>query len=168
MTRGDPEVRRQFNGLVGDLDYPMFIVTARSRAGEPAGCLIGFASQCSIDPPRWLVCLSKSNRTYRLGRTARTLGVHFVPASADALAELFGGETGDEVDKFARVGWEDGPDGVPILDECRNCFAGRVLDRVDLGDHVGFVLEPIFVRAEVPQPEFTFHRARRIEAGHEA
>lgn len=165
---GDPAIRAQFNGLVGDLDYPMFIVTTRARSGERAGCLVGFASQCSIDPPRWLVCLSKSNRTYRLGRTARTLGIHFVPASAGALAERFGGETGDDVDKFDGIGFEDGPDGVPLLDECRNCFAGRVLDRIDLGDHVGFVLDPVFVRAEGDQSEFTFHRARRIEAGHEA
>ena len=43
--------------LVSELDYPMFIVTCADER-ERAGCLVGFATQCSIDPPRFLVCLS--------------------------------------------------------------------------------------------------------------
>lgn len=158
----------RFHDLVGDLDYPMFIVTARSEAGDRAGCLIGFATQSSIDPPRFLVCISKANRTYRVACSAERLGVHFVPSSATALAELFGGRTGDEKDKFARCEWRDGPGGVPILSECRNWFVGATLARLSLGDHVGFLLDPVAVQLEVPQAEFSFHRARRIEPGHEA
>ncbi|HEY3020115.1 MAG TPA: flavin reductase, partial [Solirubrobacteraceae bacterium] len=93
--------REAFNAVVGDLDYPMFIVTA-AAAGERAGCLVGFATQTSIDPARFLVCVSRRNRTYGVACAARALGVHVVPAGASALAELFGGETGDDVDKFAR------------------------------------------------------------------
>jgi flavin reductase (DIM6/NTAB) family NADH-FMN oxidoreductase RutF len=162
------DINSRFNKLVGDLDYPMFIVTTRASDGERAGCLIGFMTQCSINPPRVLACLSKANRTYRVAQRAEALAVHFVPAAATRLADLFGGRTGDVHDKFADCAWEDGPAGVPILDECRNWFAGRVLERLDLGDHCGFVLEPLEVSFEIPQADFTFHRARRIEPGHEA
>src|SRR5918994_1284699 len=96
-----------FNSLVGNLDSPIFIVTAYA-GGEPSGCLVGFATQASIDPSRFLVCLSHTNRTYRVGRDADLLGVHFVPEEQAALAELFGGETGDEVDKFERCAWSEG------------------------------------------------------------
>jgi flavin reductase (DIM6/NTAB) family NADH-FMN oxidoreductase RutF len=156
-----------FHDLVGELDYPMFIVTTRSGE-ELAGCLIGFATQCSIDPPRFLVCLSDKNRTCRVASTADALAVHFVPASAESLAELFGGETGDEVDKFARCEWRENRDGLPILTECDNWFAGKILARHDLGDHIGFLLEPTESHRGTPLSEFTFHRARRIEPGHEA
>jgi flavin reductase (DIM6/NTAB) family NADH-FMN oxidoreductase RutF len=162
------EIYDRFNDLVGDLDYPMFIVTTRSPEGERAGCLIGFSTQCSIDPPRVLVCLSKANRTYRVARSAQVLGVHFVPAVATELANLFGGRTGDDHDKFADCAWKEGPGGIPVLEECRNWFAGQVLGRIDLGDHCGFLLDPLEVAFETPQSEFTFHRARRIEPGHEA
>jgi flavin reductase (DIM6/NTAB) family NADH-FMN oxidoreductase RutF len=159
-------MRETFNAIVGELEYPMFIVTA--RAGDEAlGCLVGFATQTSIDPPRFAVCLSHKNRTFRRGRDAPVLGVHCVPADAGDLAELFGGETGDEVDKFARVDWRDGPEGVPVLDRCRNWFAGRVLTRLDAGDHDLFLLEPVAGEAAADD-EFTFHRAKRIEPGHEA
>jgi flavin reductase (DIM6/NTAB) family NADH-FMN oxidoreductase RutF len=87
---------------------------------------------------------------------------------AGALAELFGGQTGDEVDKFARCAWHEGPERVPILDECPNWFVGRVLWRADAGDHDLFVLEPVAAENASSEGEFTFHRAKRIEAGHEA
>src|SRR4051794_734170 len=156
-----------FDGLMGTLDYPMFIVTA--RAGERrAGCLIGFGSQASISPSRFLACLSDKNYTYRVASDSAHLAVHFVPSHAGALAELFGGETGDEVDKFARCAWHEGPEGLPILDDCENWFAGRVLERFVLGDHVGHLLEPVAVRHGTRGRQFTFHRAKRIEPGHEA
>jgi flavin reductase (DIM6/NTAB) family NADH-FMN oxidoreductase RutF len=156
-----------FNSLVGDLEYPMFIVTARAGR-EPLGCLVGFATQTSIDPPRFAVCLSHNNRTFRHGHDAELLGVHCVPADAEALAELFGGETGDTVDKFSRCSWHEGTGGVPMLDECPNRFVGRVLWHADAGDHDVFVLEPVAAEAASGADEFTFHRAKRIEAGHDA
>src|SRR5688500_14317880 len=110
----------------GELDYPMFIVTA-AAGGERSGCLIGFATQASIDPARFMICLSDKNRTYRVAQGTDVLGVHVVPADRDDLAELFGSLTGDEVDKFERCDWHDGPEGVPIVDGCPNWFAGRVL-----------------------------------------
>jgi len=160
-------VAETFSGLVGDLDYPMFIVTT-AVDGERSGCLIGFATQTSIDPPRFLVCLSNKNRTFRVARGADALGVHLVPAEATELAELFGGETGDEVDKFGRVGWREGPEGVPILDDCDNWFVGRVLERLEAGDHFAFLLEPVAAEQGTPASMFTFHRAKRIPPGHEA
>ena len=156
-----------FESLVGGLEYPMFIITARAADGEPLGCLVGFTTQASIDPPRFIACLSHQNRTFRRGRDAGTLGVHAVPADADDLAQLFGGETGDETDKFARTPWHEGPEGVPILDRCVNWFAGRVLAQWDAGDHDAFLLEPVAGGAG-DQDEFTFHRAKRIDPGHDA
>ena len=94
------------------------------------------------------------------------LVVHFVPAEATALAELFGGETGDETDKFERCGWEPGPGGAPILADLPDWFAGDVLQRLDLGDHVGYLLAPIDGEAGRGARPLTFHRARRIDPGH--
>jgi flavin reductase (DIM6/NTAB) family NADH-FMN oxidoreductase RutF len=159
-------VDSDFAGLVSNLDYSLFIVTAAHR-GERAGCLIGFASQVSIHPPRFVACLSIRNRTYRLARQADTLVVHPVPDEAEGLAALFGGETGDDVDKFARCEWSPGPGGAPVLAELENWFASRVLERIDFGDHVGFVLEPTQVSARESQEPFTFRRGRYIEPGHE-
>jgi len=158
---------RVVHELVAQLDYPMFIATVAAR-GERAGCLVGFATQCSIDPPRFLVCLSDKNRTFRVARHAETMIVHLVPESAAGLADLFGGATGDEVDKFERCAWRLGPGGAPLIEECRNWFAGRILDRIPTGDHCALLIDPFDAGSEAGEEPFTFHRARRIDPGHEA
>src|SRR6202012_2928095 len=125
--------------LTGELDYFMLVVTTVA-GGRRAGCLDGFSPQCSIDPPRFLVCLSDKNHTTRVAAGAEALAVHFLPDTAEDLAELFGLQTGDSVDKFTRCRWHTGPAALPILDACGRWFAGRVLERRRLGDHIGFLL----------------------------
>ena len=156
-----------FQHLVAQLDYPMFIATVAAD-DERAGCLIGFATQSSIHPPRFLAGISDKNRTHRVAQAATSMAIHLVPEDASELAELFGGETGDEVDKFERCSWQPGPEGVPLLDGCPNRFVGRIIERMDFGDHTGLVLEPFFAEVEEHEGQLKFHRAKRIEPGHEA
>lgn len=159
-------VAETFASLASSLDYSMLIVTAASGA-DRGGCLVGFATQCSIDPPRFLVCVSLANHTYRLAMDSDALGVHLPSARDDALVRLFGGETEDEVDKLARCRWHDGPRGVPILEDCPRWFVGEILLRQDLGDHTGFLLAPVAAHDEDGDADgFPFARAQSIEPGH--
>jgi flavin reductase (DIM6/NTAB) family NADH-FMN oxidoreductase RutF len=57
----------RFEQLVATLDYPLYVVTTAVE-GERAGYLIGFATQCSIHPPRFLACISNRNRACALAR----------------------------------------------------------------------------------------------------
>lgn len=151
------------------LDYPMFVVT--TRVGEQrAGCLVGFSSQVSIHPSRFLVGLSKRNHTYRTARQGAThLAVHLLSREHRDLARLFGSQTGDRVDKFTQCSWSGGPHGLPILDGAAAWFAGRVLDRFDLGDHVGHLLEPVAGHAPEVLPDLvSFADVKDLEPGHEA
>ena len=127
--------------------------------------MVGFTTQASIDPPRMLVCLSVKNRTHRVALGADVLAVHVLDPDDGALAELFGGETGDDVDKFARVEWSPGTDGVPLLEECRRRFVGRVLDRFELGDHTGFLLDPIEATSGATGLPWAFSRSRTSSPG---
>jgi flavin reductase (DIM6/NTAB) family NADH-FMN oxidoreductase RutF len=157
-----------FEKLASLLDYPMYVVTTHV-GDESAGCLVGFASQVSIRPARFLVGLSKLNHTYRVAEGASHLAVHLVPRDHCELARLFGSETGDSTDKFARCAWHSGPHGLPILDDAAGWFVGEVLSRYDVGDHVGFLLEP--VAGDAPdrfEQLVTFSDVRDLDPGHEA
>lgn len=157
-----------FDRLMSLLDYPMFVVTTFFD-DELSGCLVGFSTQVSIDPPRFLVGLSKRNRTYRVATRASHLAVHLLPRTNVDLARLFGSETGDRVDKFEHCAWHAGPEDMPILDDAEGWFVGAVLDRYDLGDHVGHLLEPVAGDApERFQQLVTFADVRDLEPGHEA
>ena len=159
-------VAETFHELGSHLDYPMYIVTA-SATNRRAGCLVGFATQCGIDPPRFVVFISNKNFTYGVARDASYLGVHVVPAQEVELARLFGESTGDDVDKFERCRWESGPHDVPVLPACTDRFVGRVVATFDTGDHAGFFLDPIDVRAG-GGAFLSFKQASDFEPGHEA
>src|SRR3954453_15530186 len=103
----------------------MAIVTTVS-GGERAGCLIGFHAQCSIDPPRYVVWLSKANHTFRVALHAQHFAVHFLPEDIfEELPRLFGTVSGDDADKFARCSWDAGPGGVPLLRDLPHRFTAE-------------------------------------------
>ncbi|MFG2133537.1 flavin reductase family protein [Streptomyces sp. NPDC048751] len=120
----------------------MCVVTA-AAGDERAGCLVGFASQCSMRPVRFVVWLSKVNRTYEVAAAADLLAVHLLTPQQFELAALFGGVSGDRVDKFAHTPWTVGYGGAVVLQEAAAWFIGTIEQRIDGGDHVGFVLDPV-------------------------
>jgi flavin reductase (DIM6/NTAB) family NADH-FMN oxidoreductase RutF len=132
----------EIDAFVSRQDYPLYVVTAEA-SGHRDGCLVGFATQTSIDPLRMLVCLSRANATTRTAEQAEHLAVHQLAEDQVDVARLFGEESGDWTDKFSRCPWHRGPHDVPLLDSCAAWLVGRVLDRLDLGDHLGFLLDPV-------------------------
>ncbi len=161
------DVERDFQRVVANLDYPLVIVTV-AAAGERSGCLVGFTTQCSIHPPRYWVCISKTNHTWRVAMKADAMVVHVPSPDERPLAELFGEETGDEVDKFSLADWEPGPDGMtPVLSGCGRWFAGHVLEHVDAGDHTSFLIQPFAASAGAEEGQLGFQSAQDMRPGHE-
>lgn len=124
------------------LNAPVLVATTQAD-GHRSGCLVGFATQASIHPPRFLVGLSEANHTFGVASQSQHLAVHVLSRRNLNLAKLFGGQTGDEIDKFEHCSWHSGPEGMPILDEAQAWLVGKTLQRIDLGDHTGYLLEPV-------------------------
>jgi flavin reductase (DIM6/NTAB) family NADH-FMN oxidoreductase RutF len=166
MSEGDAE--REFQRVVGSLDYPLYIVTM-ARGDQRSGCLVGFATQCSIHPPRYWVCISKKNKSYQVAVSTEAMVVH-APGPDDVdLVRLFGEETGDEVDKFEMCDWRPAPDGrTPLLDGCDRWFAGPVVDRVDGGDHASFLVAVTDAARGSTEGQFGFQQGKDLDPGHEA
>jgi flavin reductase (DIM6/NTAB) family NADH-FMN oxidoreductase RutF len=161
------ELSTSLSGFLDGVDYPMFVVTAQ-HDGDHAGCLVGFATQVSIDPARFLVGLSVANHTYHVARQATTLAVHLLARDQTELAALFGSETGDEIDKFTRCRWHDGPGGVRLLSDAPRWMTGSVLEQLPLGDHAGFVLDPLEVNRDGRSDFLTFEQVKDLSPGHPA
>ena len=135
--------RDAFDSIMRSLDAPMVVVTTATEH-ERAGCLVGFHSQCSIEPVRYAVWLSKANHTCRVALHATHLAVHYLGEDDRALAELFGERSGDDIDKFERVATTEGPHGVPLLDDCADRVVFRRTSFLEEGsDHICFMLEPV-------------------------
>lgn len=161
-----------FSDLVAGTDTAMAVVTTVSAGGgngERAGCLVGFHTQCSIDPPRYAVWLSKANHTYRVGLHAEHFAVHFLAEEDGELARLFGTESGDDTDKFAGCEWAPGAGGVPLLRGAPHRFeATRLTLLDDGGDHVCVVLAPTEAGTPAPFRPLRLSRVSDLPPGHEA
>lgn len=158
--------RDDFAELIASLDPAMAVVTTVSDR-ERAGCLIGFHAQSSIDPGRYVVWLSKANHTFRVGVHARYFGVHFLGEDDLDLARLFGTQSGDDVDKFTRCAWEQGPEGLPLLADGRHRFtASRVALLDEGGDHACLVLQPFEVSPASPFRPLRLSRTTGLTPGH--
>ncbi|MFJ6723097.1 MULTISPECIES: flavin reductase family protein [unclassified Streptomyces] len=151
------------------LDVPMYVVTA-AAGDDRAGCLVGFASQCSIHPARYMVWLSEANHTFKVALRATHLTVHVLRREQRELARWFGSQTGDRVDKFERVAWHESADGSPVLNEADVWFVGRIEERIAGGDHVGFLLTPTEQSPPAPQAPALLRLSdvKDFEPGHPA
>jgi flavin reductase (DIM6/NTAB) family NADH-FMN oxidoreductase RutF len=165
MTDEPDALESSLDAFTSSVETSLYVVTTADPDGEMAGCLVGFATQCSMVPPRFLVCLSMENHTYRVAARSNCLGVHLLGEEQTELASLFAEQTGDSIDKFRRCHWHRGETGAPILDESAAWFEGHVLERVDLGDHQGNLIRPVDAggrRARV----MTYQRSPALRPGH--
>ncbi len=164
---GEPGHIGPTDGLVARLDFPMFVVTV-ADGDERSGCLAGFVTQCSIEPVRYLVCISLANHTARVAQRAGSLALHLLGADQHHLAAVFGELTGDVTDKFSLVGWRPGATGAPLLADCSAWVEGPILDRVDLGDHRGHLVEPLSGGTGRHPGLLAYSAVRDLEAAHPA
>ncbi|PXX60419.1 flavin reductase (DIM6/NTAB) family NADH-FMN oxidoreductase RutF [Nocardia tenerifensis] len=159
--------RSDFDAVIAAADYPVFVVTTRS-GDRQAGCLVGFTTQVSIEPRRFLVGISKANFTFGVAMAAEHLAVHLLGREQSSLAALFGAETGDDINKFAHCKWQPGPAELPILTAAAGWFAGPILERHDLGDHVGLIIEPRDASAPPPTEALRYNSVAGLKPGHQA
>jgi len=147
------------------------VLVAADDGHEVDACLVGFHSQCSINPLRYAVWLSKANHTYRIASRAEVLSVHWLPGDRRDLAEWAGAVTLDrDPEKMRRLDWRRGPARAVVLDDAVVAFAGRIHHRHEGGDHVCFVVEPFAAwgsGSSGGDGVLRFAAVRDIEAGHD-
>lgn len=148
-------------------DYPIYVVCVE-HGGQKAGCVAGFVTQCSIEPVRFLVCVSKANHTYEVAKAAAAMSLHLLGAGQHDVAVLFGHLTGDSSDKFERIEWKAGQTGAPVLQRCAAWIEGEVLEKQDVGDHVAFLLTPVSGGLGPEPGLLTLSLTGDITAGHPA
>ena len=157
-----------FDTLMASLDPPLVVVTTAAE-GTLAGCVVGFHSQSSIDAEGYSFWLSKANHTYRTSLRSGHFAVHFLAEDDLALAERFGTQSGEDVDKFEGLGIDLDEHGVPMV---RDCPRRLLLDRVAVldegGDHVCITTRVRAAETAGPFTPLRLSQADHLDPGHEA
>jgi flavin reductase (DIM6/NTAB) family NADH-FMN oxidoreductase RutF len=173
MSRPGPEaeaasVENAVRSFADRVDHPLMVVTVADDRGDLSGCLAGFVTQCSIRPPRYVVCISKLNHTYFVAEQAKAIALHLLGEDQTELASLFGERSGDAICKFDQVGWHRGSMGAPVLDDCAAWLEGGVLDRLSVGDHEAFLMRPASGGSGTYDGILTLKGAPDFDPGHPA
>jgi len=148
------------------VDYALHVVTTTSKEGDPSGCVVGFTTQCSIVPPRFLVCISKVNHTYFASEHSRGIALHLIGRDQTQLASLFAETSGDTVDKFSQCTWHTGVTGAPVLSECVAWLEGSIIRRWSVGDHQALLIRPVAGGPGAPGDVLTIRTAPEFRPGH--
>jgi flavin reductase (DIM6/NTAB) family NADH-FMN oxidoreductase RutF len=166
MSSGLPSRHEALGAFFERIDYPYYVVTVRTTDGEMSGCLAGFVTQCSIDPPNFLVCIAKVNHTFGVAERSQAMGLHLLGDEQDELARIFGEETGDLVDKFAQCDWRLGPTGAPLLVECAVSMEGHILGHFSAGDHEAYLVRAERAMSGEHEGLLTYRDAPHFHPGH--
>ncbi|MFO1074431.1 MAG: flavin reductase family protein [Geminicoccaceae bacterium] len=108
------------------------VVTAKDEAGRPLGFTANSFTSVSLDPPLLLVCLAKRSTNYATLTGARGFAVNVLAEDQEAVSNTFARPADD---RFAAIGWTDGPCGSPVLAGAAAWFDCAMHEVVDAGDH---------------------------------
>ena len=159
MGDGDPTLAGAFTG-------PVYIVTAFAD-GRRAGAWS--ASRRRLASTGVVHGLHRARtRTFAVAMAAPRLCVHAVTERERGWRSSSAARRGTRSTSSPAAGWTPAGDGTPILSDCPTWFLGRVADRVDLGDHVGYVLEPERWQGGGPIAQLSERDLAGVEPGHPA
>jgi flavin reductase (DIM6/NTAB) family NADH-FMN oxidoreductase RutF len=148
------------------VDYAYYVLTVRAPDDEMSGCLAGFVTQCSIDPPNFVACISNLNHTLGVAVRSSAMGLHLLGEDQLEMARLFGEETGDAVDKFADVDWRIGTTGAPLLADVSLALEGTILGHFSVGDHEAFLVRALRAVGGPGRGLLTHRTSPRLHPGH--
>ncbi len=145
------------------LSYGLFVCTA-AKDGKANGCIINTAIQAASEPNTITIAVNKANYTCGLIQATGLCNISVI--SEDATFDLFkrfGFQSGRDVDKFDGFdACELADNGIPYITGGTNAyFSLKVKQEVDLGSHIMFVCEPVFmtVLSEIPSVTYAYYQS---------
>lgn len=136
MTEPDPQSLRH---VLGHFLTGVTIVTTTGPEGGPVGMTANAFTSVSLEPPLVLVCVAASASSFAAMEEASHYAVHFLHEGQHAVSSTFARSAADGTEKFAGVEWHRGETGVPLLDDSLARLECRVVQRIELGDHVAYI-----------------------------
>lgn len=121
-----------FRLLMGSFPTGVSVVTANGDRG-PRGMTCSSLTSVCLEPPTLAVCLHSASSTLSALTDSGRFAVNLLHARGERAAQVFASAVPD---RFALVGWQSSPAGLPWLTEDAFAVAEcRVVSRTVLGDH---------------------------------
>jgi flavin reductase (DIM6/NTAB) family NADH-FMN oxidoreductase RutF len=130
-TAAPPPDAGSFRAALGRFATGVAFVTA-AVDGQPAGLIVNSLTSISLEPPLVAFCPSRTSLTWKRMRRTGRFGVNVLGRTHENFARR---AAPPGADRFARVNWEPGPGGVPLLTDALASLECEIVAEHPAGDH---------------------------------
>jgi len=158
VKKAMPKILQEDAKAMYKLSYGLFVCTVLED-GKANGCIINTAMQTASKPNTISLSLNKANQTCDILARTGICNVSVLSTEASfALIQRFGFQSGRDIDKFDGFsGYAKADNGIPFLTEGTNAyFSLRVMEKIDLGSHILFLCQPLFMATISSIPSCTY------------
>lgn len=146
-----------FRIVMGQFCSGVTVVTAMGPTA-PVGFTCQAFSSLSLDPPRIVLCVSRTSTSWPSIRSRGSFCVNVLAQQQHALSERFARSGGD---KFRNVAWASSPDGAPRLAEATAWIDCQLHAEYDGGDHLVVIGDVSRLEAPTePREPLLYYRGR--------
>ena len=145
--------QEEFRAALGSFASGVTVVTTKDSRGKLLGITVSAFCSVSLSPPMVLICIEKSAGSHYAFEESNVFVVNILREGEAALSELFASL---REDKFDRIAYSRGIDGVPVLDNALASLDCRVTFSYHGGDHSIFVGEVERARVDNGEPLIYF------------
>ncbi|HTX07784.1 MAG TPA: flavin reductase family protein [Solirubrobacteraceae bacterium] len=153
----DPD---SFRRALGCFLTGVTIVTTIGADGQPIGMTANSFTSVSLDPPLVLVSVARSAASFAAMEQAQRYAVHILHRHQHDVSSAFARSAAGGAQKFDGVAWHSSADGLPVLDEYLARIDCTITQRVELGDHVGYIARVDAAEAGRGSGPLAFFRGR--------
>lgn len=129
---------------------PDILVSCRDKNGNNNALAVGYACNCSFDPPMVMVGIVPSRHSYNMIKETGVFVVNLVTEDLREQYAYLGSHSGRDEDKLAKLGMKvaDGKKvDAPILLDCPVNIECTIVDSIKTGSHEMFVGKIEYVHA---------------------
>ncbi|MFA9397690.1 MAG: flavin reductase family protein [Clostridiaceae bacterium] len=129
---------------------PDILVSCRGLNGENNALAVGYAGNCSYDPPMVMVGIVPTRHSYKMIKESGVFVVNLVPESFREEYAYLGSHSGKDENKLEKLNIKLG-EGVkvnaPILLDCPVNIECKIVDSIMTGSHEMFIGKIEYVHA---------------------
>lgn len=127
--------------VLGRTPSGIFILIAGDGEGKTTGMLASWVQQASFEPPQVTVAVNKKRYINEWLAKSPQLTLNLVGESQGHFLKQFGRGFEPDEPAFEGVETSTGENGIPVLSDCLGCLEGNVINSMEAGDHVIYLVE---------------------------
>jgi flavin reductase (DIM6/NTAB) family NADH-FMN oxidoreductase RutF len=131
-----PVGKQEFRTALGHFASGVTVVTLRTAEGRLAGITVTAFASVSLEPPLVLVSIDQRAYVHKHLKTGTLFAVNLLQEHQETLSRRF---AASDEHQFRGVGYSEGIEGVPLLDDVLAAIECRVVAEHVGGDHTIFL-----------------------------